>query len=55
MDRVEATAFHEEKQVGADLVMSKWVANQLNRSKDFKKRNWKKKPLECFSDSLNCG
>lgn len=55
VDRIRATAFYEAKLEGADFITRKWVATKLNRCEDFVTKNWKKKPLECFSDFSNCG
>ena len=45
VDRIRATAFYEAKQAGAEFITRKWVADKINRSENFVKRNWTKKPL----------
>ena len=55
VDRIRATAFYEAKQAGADFITRKWVADKINRSESFVKRNWTKKPMDCFAEFSNCG
>jgi hypothetical protein len=54
-DRNQATAFFQAREAGASLITKKWVANRLKRSGDWVKQNWRKKPLDCFSDFSKYG
>ena len=50
IDRIQASAFYQAKQEGADFISIAWVAKKLKRSKAWVKQNWKKKPQDCFTD-----
>lgn len=55
VDRIRATAFLEAREAGAKFITKKWVSDRLKRSEDWVKDNWRKNPLECFTDFSKCG
>ena len=46
-----AITFRVAKSLPPNTISRSWVANYLNRSEDFVKRNWRKDPFECEMDS----
>lgn len=55
IDRIQASAFYQAKLAGAEFISLAWVAKKLQRPKSWVRRNWKKKPENCFADFSKCG
>jgi len=55
VDRIQATAFLQAREAGASFITKKWVADRLKRGEQWVKENWRKKPMECFTDFSKVG
>ena len=55
IDRIRAITFKEAKDNGAEFITRDWVANRIERSEAFVKRNWNRDPYDCKMDKQHIG
>ena len=55
VDRIRAIIFREAKEAGAAFIMRQWVAQQIGRSEEFVKNNWRRDPHDCKMDKEGIG
>jgi hypothetical protein len=50
IERIKAIAFREAMEAGATFITRKWIATKLKRSERWVTENWKKNPIDCFTE-----
>ena len=55
VDRISAKTFREAKEVGAAFITRQWVAQQIVRSEEIVKNNWRTNPHHCKMNKEDIG